>query len=46
MKQVRALAFVDAVPIDGRGKRSNQTVLRLSKRDYFCARQHAASVLE
>ena len=35
MKPVRAIAFVDAGPIDGRGKRSNQTLLRLSKRDHL-----------
>jgi len=35
MKPLRALAFADAGPIDGRGKRSNQTLLRLSKRDHL-----------
>jgi hypothetical protein len=33
MRAHRAIAFADAVPVDSRGKRSNETLLRLDERD-------------
>jgi hypothetical protein len=33
MRPHRAIAFADAVPVDSRGKRSNETLLRLDERD-------------
>jgi hypothetical protein len=35
MKQVRTIELTHAVPLDGRGHRSNQTLLYLSERDNF-----------
>jgi hypothetical protein len=35
MKQQRASVFDDAVPVDGRGKRSNETLLRIDERDVY-----------
>ena len=35
MKPVRASAFADAVPVDGRGRRTPLTLLHLSMRDHF-----------
>jgi hypothetical protein len=35
MKQHRASIFDDALPVDGRGKRSNETLLRIDERDRY-----------
>jgi hypothetical protein len=35
MKPHRASAFADAAPLDGKGRRSNETLLRIDERDRY-----------